>query len=60
MMKYAYDLHTVHTTILQKRKKVSINYTAIISINYTTISSVLKLDSDVHDYDNDGDFIVTS
>jgi len=39
---------------------MSINHTALISINYTTRSSVLKVYSDVHDYDNDGDFIVTS
>ena len=33
----AYDLHTVHTAILQEREKtMSINHTAIISINYTT------------------------
>ena len=37
VMKLVYDLHTVHTTILQKRKKtVSITHTAVISINYTT------------------------
>ena len=36
--KYAYDLHTVHNTILQKRKKTRpISHTAIIFINYTTI-----------------------
>ena len=37
-MKQAYDLHTVHTTILQKGKKImSITYTTRIFINYTTV-----------------------
>ena len=36
-MKQAYDLHTVHNTTLQKRKKKSINHRAIISINYRTL-----------------------
>jgi hypothetical protein len=39
---------------------MSINQTAIISINYTTMSFVLKLDSDIPDYDNNGDFIGTN
>jgi len=42
-MKYAYDLHAVHTTILQKKKAVSINHTAMLSINYTTTPTALQV-----------------
>ena len=37
MMKHAYDLHTVHNTIQQKKKTMYTNYTATISINYSTL-----------------------
>jgi len=36
-MKLAYDLYTLHTTILQKKKTMSMNHTATISINYKTL-----------------------
>ena len=35
-LKYSYELHAVHSTILQKIKTMSINHTPTISITYTT------------------------
>jgi len=50
MMKQAYDLHTGHNTILQKRKKetMSIKHTSIISINYTTANVKERVDLYLH------------
>ena len=49
-MKQAYDLHTVHSTILQKEgeKTMSINYTTIyytpfLSLQYQTSLSLLEV-----------------